>query len=184
MADGFIGEVRVFGFNYTPVYWLPCNGMMLQIRTFTTLFAVIGNQFGGDGKITFALPNLQANCVVGAGQGPGLTARVIGKGVGTEAVTIDSTTSPTHNHTLYGRTPPISQNLTTPSNTTMFGRLGVTPNTVRYAYFAAPTSSYEQAMAPQMLSAFQGGGQPHENRQPYVVMNYCICSEGQFPVRQ
>ena len=83
MSDPYIGEIRSFGFNFAPVGWAQCNGQLLPISTNTALFSILGTTYGGDGKTTFALPNLQGNVVMGAGQGSGLSKRVLGESGGT-----------------------------------------------------------------------------------------------------
>jgi len=182
--DAFVGEIRLFGWNWAPRGWALCNGALLGIRQNTALFSILGTQYGGDGVSTFALPNLQGRSSVGAGQGPGLQNWDVGQTDGTDGVTLSPVQGPAHAHTLFGRPATLAQTVPTPSATTMFGRLGLggTPSSIRYAYYEPETPTHETPMAPQILGA-SGGSQPHENRQPYLVMNYCICMDGYFPSR-
>src|SRR5262245_52307968 len=100
MAEPFIGEIRIFGFNFAPVGWAACNGQLLSIAQNTALFSILGTVYGGDGQTTFGLPNLQGRAPMMWGQGPGLTARNIGEVTGTDNVTLLTTEIPAHNHTF------------------------------------------------------------------------------------
>ena len=182
--DAFIGEIRLFPWYFAPRGWALCNGALLNIRTNTPLFSILGTQYGGDGKVTFALPNLQGCSGVGAGQGPGLQEWIPGQTDGTDGVTLTIAEIPSHAHTLFGRPVTLAQTLSTPSAATMYGRLGIggTTPSIRYAYYEPETPTRETPMAPQMLG-ISGGSLPHENRQPFLAMNYSICVEGIFPTR-
>jgi microcystin-dependent protein len=182
--DGFIGEVRLFSWGtFAPEQWLACDGSAQSIRQFQALYAVIGNIYGGNAQQgTFGLPKLQGSCVVGTGQGPGLSSWQLAQTHGSDSVVITNASSPVHNHALNGRPAPVKQTLATPSSATMFGRLGFNPSTVAYAYYAADTPTNLQPMSPQMLGPLMGDSQGHENRQPFLVMSYCICWDGEFPV--
>ena len=182
--DAFVGEIRLFGWNFAPRGWALCNGALLNIRQNTALFSILGIQYGGDGKVTFALPNLQGRSCVGAGQGPGLQPWDPGQSDGADTVALTVSEIQSHAHTLYGRPVTLAQTVAAPGATTMYGRLGVgsTPPRVRYAYYEPETPTHETPLAPQMLGS-SGGSQGHENRQPFLVMNYCICTEGIFPTR-
>src|SRR3712207_2888213 len=98
MADPFVAEIRVFGFNFAPKGWAFCNGQLLPISQNTALFALLGTTYGGNGKSTFALPNLQGNCAMHPGQGPGLSLHDLGETGGTPAVTLLISEIPVHTH--------------------------------------------------------------------------------------
>lgn len=171
MSEPFIGEVRCFGFNFAPKGWLQCNGQLLLITQNTALFAILGTTYGGDGKTNFALPNLNGNVVMGAGQGAGLTPRVIGETGGVESVTLLESEMPVHTH-------PANCNS---ANGNQYG-----PGGHYWAQDAAGGSDYygtgSVPMAAGALSP-AGGNQAHTNLQPYLVSNYCIAIQGIFPPR-
>lgn len=182
MAEPFIGEIRAFGFNFAPVNWAFCNGQLLPISQNTALFSIIGTVYGGDGKVTFALPNLQGRSAVGQGQGPGLSAYVLGEVTGTPEVTLLTTEMPGHRHSLQGRVTMQSSMLTAgPAANSKLSR-AVTlegsnpPATMIYSN----VDSVNALMAPQTIGV-TGGMQPHANQQPYLVLNYCICLQGVYP---
>ena len=100
MSEPFVGEIQIFGFNFPPRGWAPCNGATLAIQQNTALFALLGTQYGGNGQTTFQLPNLMAQAACNQGQGPGLTPRDIGETFGSATVTLTSQQMPNHTHTL------------------------------------------------------------------------------------
>lgn len=176
--DPFVGEIRLFGFNFPTRGWALCNGALLPIQQNTALFALLGTQYGGNGTTTFALPDLRGRAIVGKGQGAGLSNYPQGAQVGTENVTLLATEMPAHTHTL-SATVPVSPN--TPLSSGPQG-----------GYFAnSPTEQYgetpDHGVTGTVLSGTSGvagGGQPHENRMPSLVLNYCIALQGVFPQRQ
>ena len=100
MSDPFLAEIRIFGFNFAPRGWALCNGQLLPISQNTALFALLGTTYGGDGRTTFALPNLQGSAPMQQGQGPGLSNRFLGEAGGSETVTLLQTEIPLHSHQL------------------------------------------------------------------------------------
>ena len=100
MADPFVAEIRIFGFNFAPTGWALCNGQLLPISQNTALFSLLGTTYGGDGKSTFALPNLQGSAPMHPGQGPGLSLHDLGESGGTETVTLLQSEIPSHNHVM------------------------------------------------------------------------------------
>ena len=98
MSEPFLGEIRIFPLNFAPRGWAACDGQLLPINVNTALFSILGTTFGGDGKITFGLPNLQGKIPLGAGAGPGLTPRNLGESAGTESVTLSLNQLPPHSH--------------------------------------------------------------------------------------
>lgn len=175
MADAFYGEIRIFGFTFPPQNWAQCTGQMLQIQQYQVLYTVIGVQFGGNAQTTFQLPNLMGSAVCEAGQGTGLTNRTFGKSVGATAVTLNLNQIPNHQHDLNATTPSAAQATNAPTNVSRLGR------TIKQNDYTN-TDTYDTTMAPQMVGSFGSGG-PHENRQPYLAMNFCICTYGEYPVR-
>ncbi|UUL82456.1 phage tail protein [Sphingomonas qomolangmaensis] len=178
MSEPFVGEIKIVGFPFAPRNFMTCAGQLLPIRQYTALFAILGTNFGGDGVNTFALPDFQASTPIGAGQGPSLTMRSVGESAGQAAVTLIQSEIPMHVHTLTGATlNPANpdQNVGTPANNTMFGA-------------SAPGFAYSDATAPignmsPLAVAPTGGNQPHENRQPFLALNFVIAVQGIFPSR-
>jgi len=182
MADPYIGEIRAFGFNFAPTGWLSCSGGLLPISQFQALFAILGTTYGGNGQSNFALPNLNNSTVMGTGDGPGLSPRVLGEIVGVSSVTLLHAEMPQHTHPLDGfvsRTP--AGETAGPSSTAMLSR-GVTmvagqPQT---AAVYSTTDVPDTVMAPQTIGV-TGSTTPHPNQQPYLALNFCIAYEGVFP---
>jgi microcystin-dependent protein len=174
MTDPYLGEVQIFGFNFAPASWAFCNGATVQVRQFATLFSLIGTQYGGDGSNTFLLPNLANRAPCSQGTGPGLTQRIVGETFGENGVSLLQTEMPGHTHTatIYrGGTP--ATKLGTP---TTGANLSVLGRTDTLATGAQPNTTF----APNMIGN-QGGSAPHENRQPFLALNYCIALQGVFP---
>jgi microcystin-dependent protein len=169
MADPFVAEIRMFGFNFAPTGWAFCNGQILPISQNTALFSLLGTTYGGDGKSTFALPNLQGSVPLHPGQGQGLSLYDLGQQGGSEFVTLIQSEMPIHTHTLVASEEVVNAN--NPEND-WFGA-----GETRYA--APPPNAL---MAPQTLS-IAGGSLPHNNMMPYLVVNFCIALQGVFPAR-
>jgi microcystin-dependent protein len=172
MADPFVAEIRIFGFNFAPTGWAQCNGQLMPISQNTALFSLVGTFYGGDGRSTFGLPNMQGSIALHQGNGAGLTPRVIGEAGGTENVTLLSNEIPAHTHAV--NCVSVAGNKQQPS-----GNLWAKELTGKKDYNAAPdgTPMNAAALAPA------GGGSPHDNLQPYLVLNYCIALQGIFPPR-
>ena len=173
MSEAFVGEVRMFGFNFAPVGWALCNGQLLPISQNTALFSILGTTYGGDGRSTFGLPNLQGQAALGAGSGPGLSPRFLGETAGVTTVTLDQATTPVHNHVVQGLAQPANLQAPTSADAN-----SATPGEGVYSTGAAVNVQ----MAAAMLGPFGGGG-PHTNLQPYQVVNFCIAMQGIFPSR-
>jgi microcystin-dependent protein len=173
VADQFVGEIRVFGFNFAPSGWAQCNGRVMALSQNTALFSLLGTAYGGDGKSTFALPNLQGAVPIGAGQGPGLSDYVLGQTGGAATVTLLESEIPNHTHTVSASTTPLGT-VATPNAT-----VGLSRPASGNAY---GSSGAQTVMAPTALTT-AGGGLPHNNLQPYCVLNYCIALQGIFPPR-
>jgi microcystin-dependent protein len=169
--DPFIGEIRIFGFPFAPQGWALCAGQLLSIQQNTALFSILGTQYGGNGTSNFALPNLQGSVSIGQGSGPGLTPRIVGETGGTATVTLTTQQLASHTH------PANCSNTTGDS----YGPAGTI-----WAADAGGANEYQGSenavMNPQALANL-GGGQPHNNLQPYLVLNYCIALNGIFPAR-
>ena len=172
MSDQFVAEIRVFPFNFPPTGWAFCDGQLLPISQNTALFSLLGTTYGGDGKSTFALPDLQGNVPMQPGQGAGLSLRDLGEQSGVESITLLQSEIPFHTHSMGADVLDLADT-STPN-----------PNAV-YALSAGGTlyqTSGNTDLAPQTLSLV-GGGLPHNNMQPYLTLNYCIALQGIFPQR-
>jgi microcystin-dependent protein len=173
VADPFVAEIRIFPFNFAPTGWAFCDGQLLPISQNTALFSLLGTTYGGDGKSTFALPDLQGRAPMHPGQGPGLSLHDLGGSGGTETVTLLQSEIPAHGHGVNGSNGPA--NLQSPAADRVLGRAN---NNV---YLDNPANLV--SMAPQALS-LTGGSQPHNNLQPYLTLNFNIALQGVFPPRQ
>ena len=174
MADPFVAEIRVFGFNFAPTGWAQCNGQLLPISQNTALFSLLGTFYGGDGKSTFALPNLQGSAALHQGQGPGLSEYFLGEQTGAQTVTLLQSEMPVHTHTMQARDN--AGDLQAPSpNRALAQSSGGT-------IYQSTTNANLTNMAFQATS-ISGGGLPHNNWQPVLVLNYCIAMQGIFPPR-
>lgn len=167
--DPFIGEIRSFGFNFAPVGWALCNGQLLSISQNTALFSLLGTMYGGNGQTTFGLPDLRGRVSLGFGQGPGLSMRTQGEVGGSETVTLTQATLPPHSHTVAASSTATTKNPSgsLPSVTGAGSSYGTTADLV---------------MSPSMIGG-GGSGQPHDNMAPYLVLNWCIATQGIFPSR-
>lgn len=170
MTDPFVAEIRIFGFNFAPTGWAQCDGQLLPISQNTGLFSICGTFYGGDGKATFALPNLQGSAPMGVGQGSGLSDRVIGEAGGSATVALLNTQMPLHAHSM-------SASQADAGSRTPEGEMLATGIAIgQYAPPSAPAVS----LSPQALSP-TGDSQPHNNMQPYLAANFCIALQGVFP---
>jgi microcystin-dependent protein len=174
MSEPFIAEIRMFGFNFAPQDWAFCNGQTLPIQQNTALYSVIGVTYGGDGRTTFMLPNLQGRAPMCAGQVTGLTPRSLGQSGGAANVTLTTAQMPTHTHAVNASTS-TTGNLPDPNNAIWAQVSG--RNAKAYTATATPA-----AMNPAALST-TGGSSQHNNLMPYQVLNFCIALVGVFPVR-
>jgi microcystin-dependent protein len=166
MAERFIGEIRIFSFSYEPVGWAPCDGRLLNITQYQALFSLLGTTYGGDGRNTFALPDLRSRMPIGMGD-----SWNAGQQAGEERHALSVTEMPPHTHTAMASTAPGDD----PSPQ---GRMwGV--QTTAHAYSSSRTGHNTAAMA--VSSA--GQGQAHENMPPYQVVSFCIALDGIFPTR-
>ena len=175
MSDPFTGQVQIFGFGFAPKDWAQCAGQIMPIRQNTALFSLLGTNFGGDGVVTYALPNFQGAAVCAVGQGAGLTERTIGEAFGSATVTLNATEMPLHNHTfnVFNQGDVAKRHGAPLSGDALSAPGTVTP--------FVPGATVSGNFAPMI--ALAGGSQPHPNQQPYLVLNFCIALNGIFPSR-
>lgn len=171
MADQFVAEIRIFPFNFAPRGWATCDGQILPISQNTALFSLLGTYYGGNGVANFALPNLGDSAVLGQGQGPGLSPHFVGETGGSAAVSLVGTQIPAHTHTLMATA---SATSATPT------ALALAPPVDGSVAYKTPSAL--TAMAPDSISSAGGAG-AHENRQPFLTLNFCIALQGIFPPR-
>ncbi len=174
MSEPFTAEIRIFAGNFAPRGWAFCDGQLLPISQNTALFSLIGTTYGGDGRTTTALPNLQGRAPMHPGRGPGLTARRLGQRVGVETVTLSEAQIPNHKHTARAATN--RANVTTPTNTSSFARAAG-----GNAYHT-DSASNQVDLASSTISN-TGGGQAHTNLQPFLAINFIIALVGTYPAR-
>jgi microcystin-dependent protein len=165
----YVGQIMAFGGTYAPQGWALCDGSLLPISQYETLFNLIGTTYGGDGQNTFALPDLRGRVPLHQGQGPGLSSYVLGESGGVEDVTLSVNQFPQHTHPAM-----VSPNP------------GTSPNPAGAFWAGSPVNIYTDgaaanaAMAATSISA-SGGSQPHNNMLPYLTLNFCIATEGIYP---
>ncbi len=169
----YVGEIRLFAGNFAPVGWALCQGQMLAISENDTLFNLIGTTYGGDGQDTFALPNLQSRVPIHMGTGPDGTTYQIGEMAGTETETLTAQQIPVHNHAVLANT--VGGSLNVPAGA-ILGRVSSTQTGVR---FYRPSASLVPLNAASIAST--GGNQPHDNMQPFLVINFIISLFGVYP---
>jgi microcystin-dependent protein len=169
MASPFLGEIRVFSFNFPPKGWAFCNGQTLPIQQNQALFSLLGTTYGGDGRTTFQLPNFQGNCVISAGTNPNGVGYVIGQIGGESAHTLLVSEMPQHSHPM--QVSSASANLTSAVST-------LPAVTTAINAYGSPGTNLS-TLGPGSFATGQGG--PHENRSPYLVLSLCIALAGIFP---
>jgi microcystin-dependent protein len=174
MSDQFLAEIRIFPFNFPPTGWALCNGQLMPISQNTALFALLGTVYGGDGKSTFALPDMVSNAPMQPGQGAGLSERILGELGGAESITLLQSEMPVHTHGLLAVSTDIGDNRL-PSPLLSLAQTGGA------SQYVAPTPPLVN-MSFQALSV-AGGSLPHTNLQPYLTLNFCIALQGIFPQR-
>lgn len=170
MADPFIGEIRIFAGNYAPRDWAFCQGQLLSIAEYDVLFSLIGTTYGGDGQTTFALPNLAGRIPLHQGSGPGLSIRILGELGGSETISLNTGQMPIHEHTAISLDAAADQ----ANPQAHFWSKDGTSST-------APYSTDANSMMASGAISPAGQGVPHENLQPFLVINYIIALAGIYP---
>ncbi len=171
MSEPFIAEVKIFAGNFAPRGWAFCDGQIFPITQNTALFSLLGTTYGGDGRTTFALPNLRSRAAMHPGNGPGLAQRRLGENGGVNTVTLADTQMPSHEHALMSL--PVPGNASGPAGNTFARTVGAAPY--------GPPNNLVTLAAEALLPT--GGSNAHNNRQPYLVLNFIISLAGEFPSR-
>ena len=172
MSDPFLAEIRMFPFNFAPKGWAVCDGQLLPLSQNTALFSLLGTTYGGNGYSNFGLPNLMGRTPMHPGQGPGLSSHDLGETGGSKNVHLLESQIPAHNHGLR-----FSDAEATTTTFPQDGVFGVSPQINASVYTPAGTP------VPAGQTSYNGGGQLHNNMQPYLTVNFCIALQGVFPMR-
>lgn len=201
MAEPYLGEIRIFAFDYPPVYWADCNGQLVQISQNQALYALLGTRYGGNGTTTFGLPDLQGRLPMHLGNGPGLTPRILAQKGGAEQVTITTNQMPAHTHAVQTAT---TLTQTAQATATLVGATdSANANSPEGNNLAAGTNLYRSSprtlknMAASSIAVTQpafsanttvniannGGGHPTPTMPPFMVLRFCIALQGLFPQR-
>ena len=175
MSDAYQGEIRIFAGTYAPFQWAFCDHQVLAISEHQALYSLLGTNYGGDGRTSFALPGMQGRIPVGQGHGVGLSNRVIGQQFGEEVVTLTTANLPSHTHTL----------MASPGAQTTLNPYGVSFATIDAdgEFYANEVISSDLAESSSDAVKNNGGDQPHYNVQPSLVVSYIIAMQGLYPPR-
>jgi microcystin-dependent protein len=174
----YVGQIAIFGFNFAPAGWAFCQGQLLSIGRNTQLFSIIGNSYGGNGFTDFALPNLQG-VPVGAGQGHGLGDYTLGQAGGEVTVTLTPQEMPSHNH-AFNAVSNQATNASPEGNQLARAWKAQAHTDSVVSFYSNNPGNARTALAPNAIAA-SGSGQPHNNLQPYLALNFCIATEGTMP---
>ncbi|VFQ46099.1 phage tail protein [Desulfoluna butyratoxydans] len=196
--DPYIGEIRLFGGNFAPRNWFLCDGRLLAVSQYVSLFSIIGNAYGGDGVSNFALPDLRGRTPVGLGQGPGLSIYwTMGMSAGQEAVTLNQATMPSHGHSTQNsisvalKATRLKGQDTAPDNGSFLAagdNVETSPAHSIENYISPPGQDKQVALKgaainSQVVASDTGGSTAHQNMQPWVATTYIICWDGIYPPR-
>ncbi|HEV7675251.1 MAG TPA: tail fiber protein [Candidatus Angelobacter sp.] len=174
MANPFVAEIRIFAGNFAPTGWATCDGQLLPISQNTALFSLLGTMYGGDGRTTFALPNLQGSAPMQQGQGPGLSLRSQGEIGGEQTVTLLQTEMPAHNHNAVAAS---GTGLPDPTNNVWAsGAKG-------FGSIYSPSVPASNVQMSPFATSITGGNLPHNNMMPYLCLTFIIALQGVFPPR-
>jgi microcystin-dependent protein len=181
-TEPFIGEIKIFGFNFSPISYDFCNGQSYSIAQNSALYALIGTIYGGDGQVNFNLPDLRGRTLVGQGQGPGLPLYSIGEKAGSTSVTLLTGNMPPHTHFAQGINVVMPVTSNGGDTDSPVGAFLATATGDFYSSVSSPNNNYGQLQVSGQ-TGLSGSGTPLEINNPYLVLNYCIAIEGIFPSR-
>jgi len=176
MSEAYIGEIRIFAGNFAPRLWATCDGQILSIADNEALFSLLGTTYGGDGRVSFGLPDMRGRLPVHQGQGSGLTYRQIGARFGSESVSLNINQLPGHTHSLQASTDAATSS--NPANDVLASQ---TDGDQPYAPVPAEPDNIQQMNSQTLTST--GGGVGHPNIMPYQALNFIISLSGLYPSR-
>lgn len=183
MSSPFVAEIRQFGFSFAPTGWAQCNGQLLPISQNTALFSLLGTFYGGDGRSTFALPDLQGSAATHQGQGAGLQEWFLGQSQGEQFVTLLASEMPAHTHTLSATSASGTGQSAVGGQLARGFKGNLQSSNTAKMYSSAGAPQPNTAMSLQSL-AIAGGSLPHNNMMPFLTINFCVALQGVFPPRQ
>jgi len=187
--EPFIGQIQPFGFNFAPRGWAKCDGQILAISSNSALFSLLGTTFGGDGRTTFALPDLRGRSIVHIGHGPGLSPISWGERGGREHITLTQSNIPSHSHALVDGVANVTVSTTENDNATAdtdggANGLGTGGADMPDIFRESPTTADKLAgVSISGTTSLTGGSLPFETRNPFLGINVCIAQMGIFPSR-
>ncbi len=189
MSEPFIGEIRAFGFNFAPKGWVKCEGQLLPIQENPALFSLIDNYYGGDGRTTMGVPDLRGRKAIGYGLGPGLQNYRIGENGGYESIPLHASQVPTHDHPATAVVNVAAKCTNAVGDSTEpEGKIPAKSSEGDKIYAGVDPDKDLKANAIDAsvtvtVEDNQGGGQAHENRDPFLAISYCMATVGLFPSR-
>lgn len=183
MADPFIGEIRTFAFTFAPYGWATCDGQIMNIQQNPALFSIIGNVFGGDGRTTFALPNLSGRAPMDFGAGPGLTVRNWGDNIGESSVSLTTSNFPPHSHGFNAVTNTVAGTATAANSYVGKAPASGKPAVTTNSFLPQPSAGTQLAADAVQQAGTAAGTVPHSNMQPYLPVLLCIALNGIYPTR-
>jgi microcystin-dependent protein len=181
MSQPFLAQIALFPYNFAPKGWALCQGQLMSISQNTALFSLLGTYYGGDGKSTFGLPDLQSRVPVGVGQGAGLSQYTLGEQVGVELVTLIANENASHNHSLNATTD--SGTVVTASGNQLADAISGSRTSANLGLIYSSTSNPPNTSLAANALSLTGGNAGHNNIQPYQCLSYCIALQGIYPSR-
>lgn len=178
MSDPFLGEIRMFAGTFAPRNWAFCDGQLMPVASLDALFSLVGTTYGGDGRMTLALPNLNDRVPMHPGTGPGLTNRRLGERSGFISIPLNENELPEHDHVIKGASQ--KGDAQTPGNTAYMGQ--DSESRAEVINYLSSSGGSDSTLSPQMLKS-SGGNQHHNNIQPMLGVNFCIALTGLYPSR-
>ena len=179
MVDCYVGEVRLFAGQYPPDDWQLCDGSLLNVSTYPTLFALLGTTYGGNGTTTFGVPDLRGRVPLGQGTGLGLTARILGQSGGAEVVALSAANTPPHSHSFATAGVPATD--LTPGQTLAFANTESPATAYLKDGLGSGAATATKLAGASISDSF--GGAFHDNIMPTMVLTYMIALNGIFPTR-